>query len=89
LIDLTIDGRALSNSKAAIPGYSNRAIMRLEGEILYEGGLLQQNTVNDGLPARLAGLPAMPGAGHATYGASGTGACVFPRQLSALPNPRN
>jgi hypothetical protein len=36
LIDLTTDGPALSNSKAAIPGYLNRVMMRAEAEILYE-----------------------------------------------------
>jgi hypothetical protein len=63
LIDLTIDGEALSNSKAAIPDYPNRAIMQPEGEILYESAGSQQNTVNDGLSARPAGLTGKAGAG--------------------------
>ena len=40
------------NSKAAIPAYVNRAMMRPEAEIFYESARLQQNTVNDGFPVR-------------------------------------
>ena len=42
-------------SKAAIPGYPNRAIMRPTGKILYESARSQQNTVNGGLSARPTG----------------------------------
>jgi hypothetical protein len=35
----------------AIPDYPNGAMIRLEAEILCESARLQQNTVNDGLPA--------------------------------------
>jgi len=37
--------------------------MRPEGEILYESGRSQQNTVNGGLSARPAGWTGKPGAG--------------------------
>jgi hypothetical protein len=55
-----------------------------EAEILCEKARLQQNTVNDGLPARRSrssadGEPAGPGGRrNSTYGASGTGTRVSP-----------
>jgi hypothetical protein len=54
-MDLTIDGWALVNSKAAIPDDLNPAIMRAEAEIFYENAHPRQNTVNDALPSRPAG----------------------------------
>jgi len=58
-------------------------MMQAEAEIFHESVLLQQNTVNDGLPARRSRFSAARGPAeprqrrNSTYGASGTGTRVF------------
>jgi hypothetical protein len=55
LIDLTIVGLALSNSKAAIPS-AKQPTIDPEAEIFHENPRLQRNTVNDFFPPCPGGL---------------------------------
>jgi hypothetical protein len=66
LIDFTIVGLALSNSKAAIPKRLRSPLQKQftidpEAEIFHENPRLQRNTVNDFFPSRPAASKAACG----------------------------